>query len=263
MHVAIERQTDAKHINAILNHPEVYPYVRGLAEGPLDLAPLLESEGVIALLGEHGGQVYAQLQPGLYECHSQFLPQGRGDYAIAATQASLKWMFARTDAVEIMTRCPHQGAKILAKNIGGTFEFTNPRGWVVDGKDVPADIYSLKIQDWMRTAPGLTEKGAWFHQRLEAELARHGQKDLVHAHDDIHDRYVGAVCEMFFGGQPVKGEIFYNRFAAFAGYGPITVLRDRNGRPIAPLALDIGTAILVLRDDDFFIPAVNASPVQH
>lgn len=252
MTVSIQRFTDAAHINAILNHPEVYPFVRGPVEGPLDFTAFLQSDDVYALFGEHGGQIYVRLQSGLFEVHSQFLPEGRGDYAIAVTRASLRWMFTRTDAVECLTRCPlnNPAAKALARGIGGQFQWTNPRGWFADGKPVAAEIWSLTLQEWTRTAPGLAATGKWFHDRLEAELDRHGAKELAHPEDQAHDRYVGAAVEMFFGGQPDKGAVFYNRFAALGGYHPVEIV-SRN-----PLAVDIGTATLLMRDNDFFIPSM-------
>jgi len=250
--IEITRHTDAAHINAILNHPDVYPWVRGPVDGPLDMGPLMQQAGehVYVLMGVHGGQVYERLQPGLFEVHSQFLAAGRGAWAIEATRQSLEWMFTRTEAMELLTRVPHGNApaKALAKGIGGTFEFTNPKGWVMHGKPVPADIYSLKIQDWIRTAPGLVEKGQWFHDRLEQELARHGASELAHPDDEAHDRHVGAAVGMFLGGQPHKGAVIYNRFAALGGYHPIEIVS------LDPLAVDIGTAVLEMRGDDFVIP---------
>ena len=149
MNVAISRHTDAAHINAILNHPEVYPFVRGSVEGPLDLSPMIESDDVYALFGEHGGQVYHRLQPGLFVAHSQFTPPGRGEYALAVTRATLHWMFTHTEALEVMTLCPsgNPAAKALAKAIGGQFQWTNPTGWVMDGKPVAAEIWALTLQE--------------------------------------------------------------------------------------------------------------------
>jgi len=256
---AISRHTEPAHINAILNHPDVYEYVRGPIEGPLDFGPIMASpaaEHFYVLMGEHGGQVYERIQPGLFECHSHFLKEGRGDYALQTTRATLKWMFTRTECVEVMTKCPksNPAAKALARAIGGSFEFVNPRGWIMDGKTVSADIYALRIQDWIRSAPGLVERGQWFHDRLEAELARHGASELAHPDDSEHDRHVGAAVEMFFGGQPHKGMIFYNRFSTLAGYQPIAITS------VDPLSVDIGNATLVMQGSDFVIPAMaNAS----
>lgn len=245
----IERTFDATRLNEIVNHESVLPWVRGAAEGPLDLTDILASPSNICLMGDHGAEVFVKIQHGMYEAHTSILPDGRGAWAVRFVRAALHHLFTRTDAVEVLTRCPTLAAKALAKAIGGTKEFTNPNGWILDGKSVPADIYALRIQDWMRTAPGLEERGHWFHERLEAEYARHGMTDPVpHPDDDVHDRYVGAACEMFLGDVPNKAAIFYNRFATMAGYEPVSII------DYDPLTLDIRDAVLIVRDEDFFMP---------
>lgn len=255
MQIAISRQTDAAHLNSIANHPEVYKWVAGNANGPLDFAPVMDNPDVFVLMGEHGGQVYHRLQPGLFEAHSQCRPEGRGEWMYEATRKTLHWIFTRTECMEIMTRVPHGNtrARSLAQAIGGRQDFVNPKGWIFDGKPVAAEIFSLKVQDWMRTAPGLVERGKWFHGRLNAEFDRHGVPDLAHDDDETHDRYVGAAVEMMFGGQPLKGAVLYNRWACMSGYHPISVVS------LDPLAVDIGTALLVMRGDDFFIPSLKAT----
>src|SRR5262245_33169158 len=92
---------DAERADYILNHPSV---ASGWGGARIDVPALLSTPGVIALMGEHGGQFYHRRGPGLYEGHSAFLPKGRGRYALVATHATLKWMFTRTDAVEVITR---------------------------------------------------------------------------------------------------------------------------------------------------------------
>lgn len=251
---SLERQKDAKRLNEIVNHPEVYEWVRGAATGPLDLSLAASNTDVVVLLGEHGGVLFHRLQPGIWEAHTQVLPEGRGAWAVLAVRACLHWLFTRTEAVEVLTKCPegNDAAVGLARAIGGTREFTNQIGWIHKGDPVAADIYSLNIQTWMRAAPGLAERGKWFHSRLDSEFARHGVKELAHPDDPTHDRYVGAACEMFLGGQIDKAVIFYNRWAVMAGYVPIAITSRR------PVEIDIGTATVAMRgDDDFWVPDVR------
>lgn len=247
----IERQHHARRLNEIANHPTVYPTVRGYSTGPLDLTAVVANPANILLVGEQGALLFVSLQPGLFEVHSQCLPEGRGAWMVRFVRACLHWVFTRTDAVEILTRCPTVATKALATRIGGKHLFTNPRGWVMDLDPVPADIYGIGITDWMRTAPGLEERGHWFHEKLEAEFARHNKVEPNHPDDDVHDRYVGAACEMFLGGQPVKAAIFYARWAKMADYEPFKILN------FDPLTVDIGTAILIVPTDgrDFWIAA--------
>jgi hypothetical protein len=63
----------------------------------------------------------------------------------------------------IMTRVPkgNLGALALVRAIKGVYEFTNPRGWVMDGDPVPAEIYSMQAQNWIRDADGLRPPFSW------------------------------------------------------------------------------------------------------
>src|SRR5690606_36474348 len=139
--------------------------------------------------------------------------------------------------------------KALAKSVGLSHEFTSPTGWVLKGKTVPADVMSITIQGWMKSAPGLVERGRWFHEELECEFERVGIVEPQHDDDETHDRYVGAACEMVFGGQPQKAVVFYSRVASIMAWHPISIAsRD-------PLTVFIGSAFLVINGRDFYVPS--------
>lgn len=251
----IGREHHAKRINRIVNDPSVYPWVCGRHEGELDLTPVIADPNNVLLMGQHGGVLFIQLQPGLYEAHSQCLEEGRGKWMVSFVTAAIHWMMTRTECFELMTRCPrgNLGARALARAVGGKFEFTNPRGWTRDGKTIPADIFSITIQDWMRTAPGLVERGHWFHERLEAEYRKLGRTIAPREDYPVHDRYLGAACEMFLGNQAPKSCILFNRWARLADYAPIAICSMR------PVAIDIEDAILVVKDTDFYVASLNQS----
>lgn len=248
----IKRRYDATFLNKVLNHPAVYPMVKGNAEGPIDASAIAADPANILLCGEQGAIVFVCHQGGLYEAHTQVLPDGRGAWSLRFVRAALHWLFTHTSAVEVVTRCPHGNipALALAKRVGGRFQFTNPNGWIIDGKQVPADIYSLTIVDWMRQAPGLEERGHWFHEVLEAEYRRLGALNASpHPDDDTHDRYVGMACEMILGGMPHKAAAFYNRWAVMAGYAPISIIKETH-----PVTVDIHDAVIVVPEDrDFWV----------
>ena len=253
--LGVTRQFDAKRLNEIVNDPSVFPWVRGGVEGPIDLTFAVDNPANVLLVGEHGAVLFIQLQPGLFEAHSQCLPIGRGAWMVSFVKSAIFWMFTRSVCFELMTRCPHGnlGARALAKCVGGKKLFTNPRGWTKDGKVIPADIFAITIQDWMLTAQGLEERGHWFHERLTAEYRKLGRKEAPHPDDDTHDRYVGMACEMFLGGQPEKAVIMYNRWALMADYAPISLVsRD-------PVAIDIVDATIVVRNNSFYVAGLNHS----
>lgn len=249
----IERQQDAHFVNRIANDSSVDRHIRGYIQGRIDLTELMAKPGTIVLAGEHGAMVFHPHQPGFYECHTAVLPPGRGRWTLDFVRACLFWIFSRTDAIEIVTKVPKGNlpARALVKAIGGVYEFTNPQGWVMDLDPVPADIYSMHVQSWIRDAEGLRERGGWFHAKLESEYARFGKTEKPHPDDPTHDRFVGAACEMILGGQPQKGVIFYNRWAVMAGYEPIQIVG------FTPLTIDIRDAMLVVRADDFWMVSCN------
>jgi hypothetical protein len=245
----IERVFSADSLNKIVNDPSVYPWVCGAHDGPLDLSGVVADQKNVALVGEHGGVVFHQHQPGYYEAHTQMLPAGRGRWALRAVNEALHWMFTRTDAVEIVTRVPrgNLAALALTRAIHGVYEFTVPSGWVIAGETVPADIFALRIQDWMRTATGIVPRGEWFHHRLQSEYASFGVSEKPHADDPCHDRYVGAAVEMMLHGQSRKAVVFYNRWAVMSGYEPVEIITEN------PLTVDIRDAVLVVRNNNFWV----------
>ena len=247
----LTRVYDATKINEVVNDPSVYPWVHGPVVGEMDLTPIIDNRHNICLMGEHGGFLYLALLPGLYEIHSQVLPSGRGQWAASAAMESLEYMFTRTDAVELLTRVPHGniGAKALARKSGLRFMFSRPKSWVMDHGLVDSDIYSITIQDWVNSAPGMVEKGQWFHRRLEEEYRNMGSQHHVHDEDFNHDRHVGVAVSMILGGQANKGMVFYNRWARMAGYHPISVVSEN------PTIVDIQESVLLIKDDDLRIMA--------
>lgn len=248
----VRRDFSAHEINRFANHPDIVEWVRGHELGRLDLTNVVAQQKNVCLVGEYGVLLFCQLQPGVYEVHTLVAPEGRGPWAAQMARTCLHLMFTASDALEIVTRVPrgNLGARTLALMCGFEKEFTQPAahfGWVYKGDPVPSDILSLTIQKWMRAAPGLVERGQWFHKRLEDEYARFGKTEPPHADDLVHDRYVGAAVEMIFGGNALKAITFYNRWASLAGYEPAAVASLR------PLTIDIRAALLCFRNNDFWV----------
>jgi hypothetical protein len=138
----VARAYDAKFIDSVINHPQVRPYV-GLPEGGvISLATLLRDRRNILLLGEGGGIFYHFIDDGIYEAHTQFLPENRGKYVVEFCLASVDWMFRNTEASELWTRVPHDNRPALALTIrcGGRYDRT----------EEGADFYKITLFDWMR-----------------------------------------------------------------------------------------------------------------
>jgi len=244
-HVA--RHRNAEWLNRVVNDPSVREWVLADTSKAVDLTSFVANPANIVLGGKHGAIAFEQLTPGVYEAHTQVLPAGRGGWAASFVLACLHWMFAQTDAVEITTRVPQgnvaarAGIRMLEHVFGPLFELRRERGWLRNGEHIPADVYVLHLSKWMLHAPGLYERGTWFHRRLEEEYARLGKQEDLHEDDSVHDRAVGAACELLIGGQAPKAVVFYNRWAALAGYAPISLTS------VQPLVVNIRDALLLVR----------------
>lgn len=70
------------------------------------------------------------------------------------------------------------------------------------------------------------ERGAWFHDRLEAEQLRLGLVMPQHPDDATHDAAVGKALRTVFGGDVAGGLAGYNTWAAGAGYEPAELAGD-------------------------------------
>ncbi len=250
----IRRHTTAHSLNVVVNDPSVYEHVRGVATGRLDLTPVVNNTDNVLLMGEYGGVLFLKHQPGVYEAHTQILPEGRGQWALDTVNECLDWLFTRTDAVDVVTRIPkgNHAARGLALAIHGKPEFRIEQGWVKDNQIVYADIYSLQIQTWMANTPNLEAEGILFHYKLEQEYERLGKEHEPHPVDPVHDRYVGAAVMMARNGQARKGVVFYNRWAGISGYAPVQVVSDD------PVILDIQESLIQVTDDGgFFVLRVK------
>ncbi len=214
----------------------------------MDAGPLLENANNVLLACDGGGIIFAMHEPGIYEVHTNFMKAYRGHYAIAASLAAYRWMFTHTDCMTLLTTVPafNKAADRFCAIVGATKEFERKEHWPTSEGFIPSSFWSLRYDDWLRKTDALVASGHEFHERLDAEFVRHGVTNRqAHKDEDCHDRNVGAAAEMIYGGQPEKAVILYNRWARFAGYGPIALIA-RN-----PLMIDIGDAVLQVLDHSF------------
>lgn len=146
----IERQMSADHVNQIVNHPSIHPWVCGPTEEPLDLTGPIESGNYIALFGEHGGFLFYRVSDGIYDAHSAVLPSGRGKWAIRAARDALHWIFEREQAREVLMAVPHGNVAVraLVRILKARFQGTIENGWWRDGHAIPTDIYSMTRADF-------------------------------------------------------------------------------------------------------------------
>lgn len=247
--LSVRREYAAETLNHVINHPEVRPWVGVPGQGYIDVSPVVADPRNVLLMAEGGGFLFQQLMPGIYEVHSQFLPEHRGAHVFKAAQDAERFMFTRTDCIEIRSKVPsgNMAALGFARAMKYELQYQRQNAWPTEAGLVSCRYYARTINQWANRCEALEATGEWFHHKLEAAKHAVGATSPIHDDDPIHDRFVGATCEMIMSGQIAKALQFYHQWAVFAGYGPVSVIAEN------PIVLDIGDALIAVQQDDFTV----------
>jgi hypothetical protein len=243
----LERHFTSERVNEIFNNPSILPFLGGEHKGYLDLSNAVKNTDNVFLVGENGCVFFLKLQEGLYDFHTAVLPEGRGQWMLDGSIEAFDYMFTKTDAFELLTQCPegNLASKAGARAVGCTYQFTTRPVWLMQGKLVPVEIWSIVIQNWVKLSKSIEKSGIWYHNILEEQYKELNKKIEIHEEDSVHNKYVGATVEMIRSGFIAKALAFYNRFAVLARYVPIKVLS------LNPLVIDIQESVIQVNNDTF------------
>lgn len=147
----VVRSYDAAAFNAVINHPDVFPWVAGPLDVTLDVTDWLKDETHILLTNEHGGFLFHPLGDGVYEVHTQFVPEGRKQ-AYRAAQSAARFMFTQTDCASILTYVPQNNTRAKALTLAMQFEWLRAGDpWInTAGESIPSDWYELTKARWIK-----------------------------------------------------------------------------------------------------------------
>jgi hypothetical protein len=134
---------DAELLNRVINHPSVFPFV-SLGYDSADVTPLLQMDTTVFLATEHGGFLFVQCGDGLYEVHTQFLPEGRAGVLALAREAGV-YMFSRTPALAVTTFVADGNERARGLTLAMGFREIGPKS--INGYDGKG--YLLTIKDWV------------------------------------------------------------------------------------------------------------------
>jgi hypothetical protein len=136
----LERSFDTARINAVINHPDVRPFV-GPGDEYADASVLIDNPDNWFLMGDHGGFCLIQTLPHVHEIHTFILPKGRGVWARNAAQALLD--FARENGDNMVwTKVPEDQRNVEAYTRRAGLHFT---GEVVQEFGKPYKIFKLEF----------------------------------------------------------------------------------------------------------------------
>lgn len=136
--------TDAAFLHNVWHDPDVLGKVSFGHEMP-DAGAVLAMEGTVFLANDHGGFLYTQKEPGVYEVHTQFKRSGRGPDLLGLAEESLRWMFVKTPCVAVLTfvEVDNAPARKLALN-AGMREVAEASLYDRKGK-----MYVLTVKEWV------------------------------------------------------------------------------------------------------------------
>ncbi len=233
----LTRTMNGAALTGVANHPFVRPWLGG--SGFVDLTAACADPANVALETDGGGFLLLGKGGGLYEAHTLFVPEA-GRKAPAASREGFLYLFTHTDAVEVVTMVPSNNAPAgkLAHYVGFTPRFTRQAAWPTEDGVIPAEYFSLTVEQWALKSDDCLAAGVAFHGALERAKEAAGSALDIHADDEIHDRIVGATCLMARAGNAAKGVAFYNRWAVTAGYAPISLICEN------PPILDVIDAVV-------------------
>lgn len=235
----VRRTLEATFVNSVVNHADVIPWV-GCGRESLDLSSIVADPRNVTLVSDHAALIFHRMGDGRFEVHSQCLQEGRGPHFAKAAADAVRYVFAATDCVEIITRVPdgNLGAHAAAKRAGFVPTLRREAAWTSPtGERVGVQFYALGLERWRLTDRALTETGASFHAWLE-DLKGVAPE---HGDDPDHNAAVGMAATMLRAGNGQKAAHHYERWAVLAGYQPLELLSEQ------PLVVDVGEAILEMR----------------
>ncbi len=224
----IKRVYNADFINSVINHPSVKEGAE--VKESLDVSEVAANLNNHILINEHGGFLVIKKMPGVYECHTQFLPEGRGQAAVDAVNEALNYMFLQTDCTRIVTKVNVNNKPVRMF----TGQFFKKRGILGD-----YGYYSLDLECWIETSSECLIQGRLFHAMIEEEVK--------HQDDATHNSYVGAALLMAQNNNVYKGQLAYNRWSVMSGYEPIIILSE------TPLIAQCGNLKIAIQNNEVML----------
>lgn len=137
------RSMETEFLHRVIEDPAVKPWVTLGHE--VDLTDVVKNPDNVFLANPWGGFLFVK-DGDCYECHSQFLPEGRGKKTLEAAREAAWYIFTRTPALAIRTYVPrgNVAAAALARRMGfsvwGTVEYLGTE----------MTVYMLTLKEWAR-----------------------------------------------------------------------------------------------------------------
>jgi hypothetical protein len=201
---------DVETINAILNHPAVYPHAtQGHDVGVLDIRGQMEAQNLHVLMikdGEGGCIILDPYDDATLELHTCILPDFRGKAAEQVAAETLRFAFGDLGGLDLLTRVQisNRGADLFARQVG----FVR-----ISDEENP--------KDGIRSYQMTSDRWPYVDKNLH-QFAPEKVRDLI---DSPHFRQImGAVTYMGSRDRLGHGVALYNKHARLHGYHRMDVV---------------------------------------
>lgn len=139
------RDATVSEIDALANHPLIYPSTGHPRGGSIATAPLMQDHRNVALIDNAGAMFFQYIRPGVYDCHFLFIPHCSGRAILQSARAMLKEMFTNRGAC-VITGKPPRGNRAV-RTIGVILGFTRKHGQeFTDALGRECLVYTLKAE---------------------------------------------------------------------------------------------------------------------
>lgn len=117
----MRRTRSARLVDAIVNHPSIRPTIEW-GSHRIESADFLSDERNLVLADENGIAILAYREPGIYQAHLAFIPEGRGAVMLKSCRKALDSLFTEYGAKIIYAKIPNQlkASKLACRWLGFT-----------------------------------------------------------------------------------------------------------------------------------------------
>lgn len=141
---------DPEEAGRILNHPEV---IGGASLGLTDYfdpSPLFENPLNICLMDDIGGFFCLYEGEGIFDCHSFFIPEGRGREAVRVARESIKYMFDVAGAQQLVGWSPveNRAVRAFSRMAGFKIMGIEPHRFYPEGEEMICEKSSYLRSDF-------------------------------------------------------------------------------------------------------------------
>jgi hypothetical protein len=149
----IHRTHDSALLNEVANDPRVRPWLGALdgdLAAPLDLTPVTVDPSHVCLVTGHGGCVFLQRTPSVYEAHVLFRPEEPA--TVGSSRRAVSYMFTETACEELVAMVPmsNRAAGVMARLAGFTERSVEPDAYQTADGWVDISVRTLARGDWAR-----------------------------------------------------------------------------------------------------------------